>query len=284
MQRPGMARRHAGRDVLFRSPLSTSRGCIYSEGMRLLASWVLASVASAVLSPLARAEVIRDLLDEKSRDFVKAAAVRALERTRRSLTLGPMIGAAPGVSLAEENVGLQLGLGLVLMRYKVPILLSEERLREIMVGRAQVLVAERARAAAASGLAPTEEQMKAWALETWEQLKAEMLRELRPRMFEKPSFRLAFELDYFTGGGAWDARASTGFGLGPVYLNLGTGVRIEDGAAGLLSAALSVPMLLSGGLNSPVVHWFLRYDLPYTGRSEHSDRIFLGAQLALDVL
>lgn len=250
---------------------------------RLACGWIL--VAFLVSAPAsARPDVLDDLTSEETRDFVKTAGERAFKRTRRSLTLGPMIGAAPGLSLDGGDLDAQLSFGLGLLRYDIPPVPTPARIKEILEDRVKTLVKERVEAAVARGEKPSEEQIRRWARESWEAVKGELLLELQPAKFESPSFNLRVEGDYLLEAGAWNLRAVVGLGVGPVYVNVGTGLQVDDGAAGLASAGLSVPMLLSDGTNSPVVHFYLRADIPYTDRDERDDRIFLGAQFLLDVI
>ena len=232
----------------------------------------------------ARADVLDDLAGAETADLVKTFAKRALKRFRRSTTLGPMVGYTAGATLDGGDFESQISFGLGLLRYDIPVLPDPSRIKEILKERAIALVKERVKAAALRGEEPTEAMLEQWARDSWEAVKAELLHELRPRRFEKPKYNIRIEGNYGTESEAWAVRFLLGIGIGPVYLNVGQGLQVEDGAAGLFTVELSKPMLLTDGLNSPVLEFVVRLDVPENDRGDRPDVLLAGLRFYLDII
>jgi hypothetical protein len=215
----------------------------------------------------------------------KTFGKRALNRTRRSLSLGPYVGVSPG--FGTENDGefaLDLEFGLALLRYDIPVIPSASRIKDIIVGVVKDRLKDQVKAALSRGENPTDADIKEWGREIRDRVVDEFLLKLRPKKLEDPSFQLRAGIDRLFGEDAWNLRAGVGIGIGPVYFNGGVGVSLADSAEGLAYLGLSIPILLSDGLRSPVVEPFVRFDA-FTGEDEGlSDQILFGARFMLDVI
>jgi hypothetical protein len=243
-----------------------------------------ALAALALLSAGARADEIDDVAADRM-SFLREIGKRSLSRTRRSITLGPSIGVAPQVALDSNEADLQLSFGVDLLRYDIPPLPSPKRMADAIKARAKDEVARRLKAAATGGGdEPTAAERKRIAEQVWAEIKAELLLENRPRKLEKPSFALRLEVDHLVDAGSWNLRAMVGLGISKVFLSVGPGVEIDDGAALVVPIEASLPVLLTDGLRSPVVEPFLRAEVVATDRADRDDRLLLGARFLLDVL
>jgi hypothetical protein len=238
----------------------------------------------AFVSGTARADALDDAAGSDVGRFAAEVAKRSLKRTRRSVTLGPIVGVAPGVTVDDGELDAQLSFGVGLLRYDIPLFPTPSRMKDILLGRARVVFEERVKAALVGGGPLTDDDKKRIARETWEEIKAEFLLEMRPRRLEKPSFELMVEVLHAFDAEAWDVRATAGFGVGPVYLAAGTSLQYDEGAALVIPLEISKPVLLSKGLRAPVINAFVRYELAATDREARTDRVFVGARFMLDVL
>ena len=219
------------------------------------------------------------LLDRRAADLALTIGKRSLRRGRRAFALGPLVGAAPAMS-TDGDFDVQLSAGLGLVRYDISIFISSDQIIEMIKSRARRLLLERV----VAGSTPTEADVERVLAEVIEEVKSELLGELRPRRFERPRFKLSLEADHLARADAWGARATLGVGVSRVFVATGLVGRADDGFAVIVPLELSLPMLLSDGLRSPAVEWLIRLDVPVTDRAGRSDQVMLGARLVLDVI
>jgi hypothetical protein len=238
------------------------------------------AAASAIDEQVAR------LVDRETRHFIAEVARRGLDRFRRSVTLGPTLHAAPSMTADDDRtVDVQVGAGLALLRYDIPALPTYEQIRSILISGLTSAVVAQVRAAAERGQVLSEDEQRRLVEESWQRLKDELLAGLRPRRLEKPSMALVGELAYIDEAD-WDLRVLAGIGVSKLFVSAGVSFHHEgEGQFALLvPLELSLPVLLSDGLRSPVVQVFVRGDLVVASGDDTPLRLFAGARFALDVL
>jgi hypothetical protein len=242
---------------------------------------VMPAAADTVAEPLA--EHVRQDLGQ----FAARLAGRSLQRLRRSVTLGPIAAAAPALG-GSGDADLELTFGIGLFRYDVAFVPSIARVKEILAARVRALIRERL-AAAATGSGPLSEAQRAAIVEqswqkAWDEVKAELSLELQPRHLEPPAYAALLEVSRWTSSDAWHVRAALAIGLGPVYVAAGLGVRLEDGAYAMVPLEISLPILLTSGLRSPLISPLVRLEVAASDRGNRADQVLVGARVALDVL
>ena len=67
-------------------------------------------------------------------------------------------------------------------------------------------------------------------------------------------------------------------------MTVGASLLIDVDLALVIPLELSVPVLVTDGLNSPVVQLFARGEMPVTGGDDEVRRLVIGARFALDAL
>jgi hypothetical protein len=246
--------------------------------------------ALLLLTVLLAPRVVRaDPLDDEiarllSADTLRLAgevAQRGFERFRRSVTLGPTLSIAPAMTLDDERErDVQIAGGVALLRYRIP---TVDRIQDILLSNVKTAVIAQLRAAADRGEVLSEADRRRIVLETWTGIKDELVSKVQPRHLEKPQFALAGEVAYLTGDGAWDVRALVGIGIVRVFAAVGLALQYESDPRLLIPVELSLPVLLSDGLRSPVAQIFVRADFAVLG-DHQLDRAFVGVRFALDVL
>ena len=223
--------------------------------------------------------VLKSLLDKNARSLAGTIAKRALKRGRRAFALGPEIGIAPAIT-GDGDGDLHIAAGLALVRYDIEILISRDRVMELIKSRAKRILLERV----VGRSKPTEADLERLVREVIEDVKAELLLELRPRRFERPKMKLTVEGARLREADAWQLRGAFGIGVSRVFVSSGLVLQVNGGADLVVPLELSVPMLLTRGLRSPSVEFFGRVDFAVTDRDNQTDVYLLGARLMLDVI
>jgi hypothetical protein len=228
---------------------------------------------------------IARVVDPETMHFVAQVARRSLERFRRSATLGPTLSVAPAMTLDDDHdTDFQIAGGLALLRYDVPPFPTPDQIRSILFDGMKDAVVAQIRAAEERGQVLSSEEQQRIVMETWQAIKDELLLKLRPRRFEKPQFEVMGEVAYLTSSEAWDVRALIGIGFSRVFIAAGASMQYDNDAVLVIPVELSVPVLLTDGLRSPVAQVFVRADFAITGGDDEVDRAFAGVRFALDVL
>ncbi len=243
---------------------------------------VLAIVLSASLP--ARAEDVRKRFTGRNADLVEAALAKALRKLRRATAFGPFVSAAGGLTSGEPTGEERASFGLGLFHFDIPVLPTSETVQGILRNRAAERFAAALAQLPAGGAAATEAEKASLAEQVWNDVQAEFLLEHRPRHFEKPGFAILLEVDHLFEIGAWEIGTILSYGIGPILFGAGPVVHIEDGTALYTHLEVSVPILISDGLRSPIVQPFVAGDVAATGRDERDDRVLIGARLVLDLL
>jgi hypothetical protein len=107
---------------------------------------------------------------------------------------------------------------------------------------------------------------------------------VQPRHLEKPRFAVLGEVAYLPDVEAWDVRALMAIGVSGVFVGAGVSLHHEDEVALVIPVELSVPVLLTDSLRSPVAQIYLRADVAVTGGDDQHDRAFVGVRFGFDIL
>jgi hypothetical protein len=228
---------------------------------------------------------IANLLTTDNLQFLADVARRGLARFQRSVTLGPTLSGASTITLDDRtDTDVQISGGLALQTYDIPAIPTEQ-LKEVLLSGLRSAVEAQLRAAIARGAPLSEAEVRSLVLATWQRMKDELLRELRPNHLEEPGFLLLAEVGNVRSADVWDLRVMAGHGIGPVYLAVGLAVAFAgDDTYLAFPVELSLPVLLTDGLRSPVADVFARVDLPLAAADDEPKRGLVGVRLALDIL
>jgi hypothetical protein len=247
----------------------------------LVASPARADTVSSVKQAFSK-ENLKKVFSEENRDLAFAMARRSFHRFRRGNTLGPSVSGAGVLRGDGPVVDGAFGFGLGFLHYDLPLLMSSERFGEILLERAGSELIRRLQAEHIE--APTGAQLKELSKQVLADVRDELLSEMQASHFETPSMAVMLEGERYFREDAWAIRATYGYGVGPVFASGGVGVNFGDGVVTFAHLEASIPILLSNGLNSPVVDVFLRGDVMWYFRDRNADRLQLGARLFFDVL
>jgi hypothetical protein len=230
------------------------------------------------------AQILR-VVDSESLRLIAEATRRGFRRFRRSVTLGPTASVGPSVPLdGDASTRTYVSGGLGLLVYDIPVLPTPDDLRSMALAMVKDAVEVQVRAAAARGEVMSEQEVRRLAAEAWQRLKDRLLLGMTPRHLETPKLVATGEVGHLVGIRAWDVRAMLGLGVGPVFVSVGASLLFDRDFALVIPAEVSVPVLLTDGLNSPVVQVFVRGEMPVTGGEDELRRVVIGARVALDVL
>jgi hypothetical protein len=249
----------------------------------------LALAACLIFPASARAEGelwskdnLKRVFSAANREMAWTMMGNAFKRFRRAWTLGPSVSAAGVVRGGDEMLDGSFGLGVGILHYEIPMLISEDRFAEILMDRVAAAVYEKLRS---DGIeAPSLEQVKQMGKALAEDIRDELMLELQASHFEKPSFAFVLEGERFFREEAWVVRTTYGYGIGPVFASLGLGFNFADEFTAFAHGEIALPILLSKGLNSPVVDAFARLDIFMHNRDTSNDRYQVGARFFFDAL
>lgn len=224
-------------------------------------------------------------IDSDAVHFAAEATRRGFRRFRRSVTLGPTLSIGPSVDIdGGDSVRTYLAGGLALLHYDIPAIPTSEELRSMAIKTVASAVRAQVDAAADRGEVISEDEQRRLASEAWQRLRDRLLLDMTPRHLEEPKFSVTGEVGHLFDSNAWDVRAQFGLGVGPVFLAVGASLFYERKLMLVIPAEVSVPVLVTDGLNSPVVQLFARGEFPVTGGDDGVRRLVIGARFALDVL
>lgn len=200
-----------------------------------------------------------------------------LDRFRRSIAIGPEVGAVAGVDV-DGHSAHGFSAGLAIYTFDVPVF----DLQRILADKIRLRVQERVKEIIASGgAAPAD--LGELARQVAADVKAELLgQETKQRMLEKPEWKVLLEYLHFADANG--VRAGVSKGVRHLSFGLGfAGLRGGGENVFLVGAEVSLHLTPIGRARTPVIDLFVRADLPLAGPS--SDLVFLGGgRLLLDVL
>ena len=248
----------------------------------LIRTPILALTLLAIATTSARADEAAP--DDVVPDEVYKIARDVVRTIRRSIALGPTLGGfstyAPSAS--ELEGGLSFGLELEIFQSRLP---TVARVREIARQKALEKLAQiiRDRFAGQSPDLATQRQIL---LEVAEEIKAQVLADLagKPRLLERPRLALLIEANYLFGSADWLSRLGGAFGIGPLSIGPTFSVRFGDDIVARLGAELSLHLMPTKSVRSPVLDLFLRGDFELHARGTNDDQLGLGVRVLFDII
>ena len=206
---------------------------------------------------------------------------RTVTRARRAIAIGPTAGGSLLVSGGDVGGALSMGFGLYL--FDVAVVPSVATMSEALQGTAKREALARAKHMIANGQAPAGTSTEDLAAAIFEEVRAELMRQLlaEGKKFEKPRFTLDLEAGYQFAAEAWNFRTSATVGLGRV--SLGPTLHVSK-AAVALGPELALRLLGNRGPRPPVLGLFIRADFALSDRDANADMYSLGFRALLDLL
>ncbi len=246
-----------------------------------LVSQAAAVVQADGLASDRAATASRSFAAEVESDLVSRLASSVVKRLRRGIAIGPFVGGVVGRDFALQGstvAGIAYGIGLYTFRY--PSILDLPRL---VSERLQQRVLDRVKAIVASGGTPPDD-LGAIAREVADDVYRELFGDLNPRkLLAKPGFGALLEgISRFEPGDT-QLRLGLSYGVGPVSLGGGTGVRLGGGSvSGFAGLELSLRLTPWGDFRTPVLDIHSRFDVGFAG--DDSRTLLIGTRLLLDLL
>lgn len=199
------------------------------------------------------------------------------DRFRRSIAIGPEVGAFAGLDL-DGHAANGFSAGLAVYTFDIPVF----DVQRIVADKIRIRVQERVKEIIVSGgAAPAD--LAEIARQVAADVKAELLgQETKQRTLEKPEWKVLLEYLHFADANG--VRAGISKGVKQVSFGLGLG-GLRGGGETIVIAGAEISLHLTpiGRARTPVVDLFVRADLPLKG--PNSDLVFLaGGRLLLDLL
>ncbi len=117
----------------------------------------------------------------------------AADRLRRSIAIGPFVGAHGNLGHSGDDGGVGISFGLGLSTFDVPILPDRNELEHILKDRFKTLFLQKVEEAMAGNVTTDQLDLKSIAKQVWEDVVAAYLRGRQHRMLETPGFRAHIE-------------------------------------------------------------------------------------------
>ena len=237
----------------------------------------LRDAARNVAAPLANSFGV----DAVEKELVQRLLTGIVNRFRRGIALGPFAGVVGGHGFSSDPptvAGISVGLGVY--TFKQPTILDVPRL---VSERLKKRMMERVKAMVTSGGAPPTD-LGDIARQVAEDVYKEVFGELNQRsLLPKPGFGVVLEGISRLEPGDTQIRFGASYGIGPISLGAGSGVRFGGGeVSGLAGFELSLRLTPWGNLRTPVVDLHTRLDFSFAG--ERTRTLLLGTRLLLDVI
>jgi hypothetical protein len=202
-------------------------------------------------------------------DLVQSSANAAVQRTRRSIALGPTVGVAGAYLIGPDQPDAPLTFGLAFRKFDIPWLPDRDDVQDMLVDRAREGGSVRDMAKDVGG-----------------QLLDEVTgrRPRESKTLEDPSLAITVEGARLLDSGDWEVRASVGFGIWKITLGPALTGHIGDVDGLLLGGELGVHLTPWKGVRSPVVDLYLRGELGVTGSVDDVDIVSLGTRFLYDLI
>jgi hypothetical protein len=240
-----------------------------------------------ILRRLAQSSHVDDLFAriEAQSPTIQTVALGALRRARRSVSIGPTIGAwiAAVPSPGEYEHAITFGIGLEM--FKIPVMPGPETLKALVVERAKAKLKQqllaRFRGDPADPIA-----LEQLAREIWQEAIDEVLglENIRPKTMERPKLTLALEVNRLVRAEAWMPRLRVGVGVWKLTVGASFGPAFGDSTGIFVGPEVVAHFLTSKKPRASVVDVFLRADFEVRNRDTNTDHLVLGARFLLDVI
>jgi hypothetical protein len=202
-------------------------------------------------------------------DFVQSTARAAVQRTRRSIALGPIVGAGGAYAIGPDQADAPLTFGLAYRKFDIPWLPDSKEIKDRVIDRAL------------EG-GDVEDMVKDVAGELMGEVSGRRPRP--PKTLEKPKMAITLEGVSFLDSGEWQVRGAIGFGVSKVTIGPAFSGHLGDLDGLLLGGELAVHLTPWDGVRSPVVDVFLRGELGVTSQVEDVDLVGLGVRFLYDLI
>jgi len=232
-------------------------------------------------SPQSAEEIELPSFEQQALELATTLAKRGLRRFRRSWTFGPTFGLLGGYS-NDSDTALGFSAGLSIYKFDIPLIPSPSDLKSLLVDRARQELTARLKARVLRGEPVEPLVVEELAREVWRDVVDLFLLGHRPKTFEKPGLAGRVLVERFDD--TWAGTLLISYGIGPVYLGLGTGIAWESQIVPRGQLELSLPLVLSSSLRTPVAELHLGINTPFTDRDVFPTYLTGGLRLSLDII
>jgi hypothetical protein len=202
-------------------------------------------------------------------ELVKSSTRAAVQRTRRSLALGPTVGVAGAYVIGPDQADAPVTFGIAFRKFHIPWLPERDDVKKMIIDRAK------------EGGDLTD-----MVTDVGGQLLGEVTgrRPRPPKTLEKPKLAITVEGARLLDSGDWQVRAAVGFGISKVTLGPALSGHIGDVDGLLIGGELAMHLTPWKGVRSPVVDVYLRGELGVTNQVEDVDIVSLGTRFLYDLI
>jgi hypothetical protein len=208
---------------------------------------------------------------------LERVAKGAFRRARRAVSIGPTVGAFGGLFPDAEQADLAISFGLGVELFKIPIIPSPEKLKELVIQRAKEKLEARQ-----ISTGDAQQIVR----EAWDEAIKELfgLEGLPYKTMERPKLSLALEANRFIDGEAWAVRFRAGIGIWKVTLAASFAAAFTDDTGVYTGLELCTHFLVAKHPRSSVLDVFVRADFEVRNRDvTNADFYGIGARYLLDV-
>jgi hypothetical protein len=193
-------------------------------------------------------------------DLVQGSADAAIQRTRRSLALGPTVGVAGAYAIGPDRADAPVTFGLAFRKFKIPWMPERDDVVKSIRDRGVV--------------------------ETGKDVLGQLTgrRPRPPKTLEKPSMAITVEGARFLDSGDWQVRAAVGIGISKITIGPALSGHIGDADGLLVGGELGLHLTPWKGVRSPVVDVYLRGELGVTSQLDDTDIVSLGTRFLYDLI
>lgn len=202
-------------------------------------------------------------------ELVQSSARAAVQRTRRSMALGPVVGIAGGYVMGPDQADAPLTFGLAFRKFDIPWMPEAKDVQRMVIDRAL------------EGGDVTD-----MAKDVAGQLLGEVTgrRPRPPKTLEKPKLAITLEGARLLDAKDWQVRAAVGFGLSKITIGPALTGHIGDVDGLLVGGELAVHLTPWKGVRSPVVDLYLRGEIGVTNQVEDVDIVSVGTRFLYDLI
>ena len=203
----------------------------------------------------------------------------AVRRARRSVSIGPTVGAFAGYFPDAEQSDYAITFGIGVELFKVPVLPTPERLKQLALERAKKRLKEQPQQIG---------DVEALTKQVWDDVLAEVgeMENYRARTLEPPKLSIALEGNRLFDSEVWFVRLRGGVGISKITLAASLSAAFTDPDTSFYAGAeVVLHAMMSKNPRSSVVDIFARGDFELANRDvANTDFFVLGVRYLLDVL
>ncbi len=211
----------------------------------------------------------------------------AVSRARRSIAIGPLVGAGIAYAPSPGDVDVPLSFGLGAAWFKVKVVPSPSMIQAMIIERSKDKVAERVEGMIARGEpAPDSEELARIGREVLDEVKAEILgyHQVRGKTLERPRLTVALEGTYLPRAGGGQVRATIGIGINRFTIGPTLAGHFAGPNGLYVGGEVAVHLTPRQGPRPPVIDLYVRYDYGATSGTKGADQLGLGMRVMLDLI